>query len=131
MPDVNERLQELLFWKAGLTVELEQLKEGVINFKLFKARGEKFFDRFEGIADADAKRVKRVMVRNSIIVAALAVLLAWPVTRAWQICSDVIEIVDEWHQDHQTINSNKNPDALPAFAPSAGPIDPVAKGGSK
>ena len=91
-------------------VDHVMLKEGVANFKLFKERGNKFFDRFEAKADADEESEMRAAKKqwkrsDKIAVAAIvAVCLLAPMgyvaDKTVVFFSDLYQITQEWHAVH-------------------------------
>jgi len=101
-------VQGLLEWRARAMVEIEQLKQGVSNFRNFQERGNKFFDRFEAIADEDEKVAKKQWKRSDkiAVMAILTVVFLPPIgylsDKVVIFFGDLYQITQEWHQVHKS-----------------------------
>lgn len=81
-------------------IEHETLKQGVANFRSFQTRGNKFFDRFEAIADNDDKRRTRNLTIAGIFALLIVPLLVWAGSVILHTGMDIYRIEQQWKEAH-------------------------------
>ena len=125
MPDANEHLQDLLIWRSRVDVELDEIKQGVTNFRAFQTRCNKYFDRFEAIAYQDAKRAKRRLQIAAILAVLVIPPATWVSAQTVKFCQDLYQITQEWHDVHKTALDKKSffDPPQPAYTDSKKPQD--------
>ena len=87
-------------WKAEIMVEHLMLKEGVANFKVFKERGTKFFDRAETLWADQERRRKRTQFILSIAALFLVPLSVWGCAELVRAGITMYQIEIQWQQAH-------------------------------
>ena len=110
MPDIDElfeRLERLegvasdfREWRSGIMVEHSMLKDGVANFKEFKARGNTFFDRAEARWEADEKRRKNWLAFWGILAIFLVPLTTWGGAQIIRAGITIYQIEQDWQRAH-------------------------------
>ena len=110
MPDIDELFERLekvegiasdfREWRSAIMVEHQMLKDGVANFRSFQARGTRFFDRFEAIADSDAKRRKRNWTIAVVIGPFILAAAGWGCNKIVQAGITVYQIEEQWKEAH-------------------------------
>lgn len=76
------------------------VEKGVSNFRDFQARGTRFFDRSETLFEAAERRRKRRLILAGILAPFALAIFGFFGVKAWDLTTDVVKIVDEWHQLH-------------------------------
>ena len=81
-------------------IEHAMLKEGVANFKVFKERGTKFFDRAEILLEESEKRRKRNATLAIIIAPFILGISSWGCAKFVHVAVDIYQIEQQWKDAH-------------------------------
>jgi len=87
-------------WRATMTAEHQLLKDGVSNFRAFQARGTKYFDRAEGVWEADTRRRKRNLAISLVVIPCLLAALGWGIVQGGNLVIRILQIEQQWQQAH-------------------------------
>src|SRR5208283_4626908 len=87
-------------WRSGFMVDHEMLKDGVANFKLFKERGNKFFDSAEAVWEADEKRRTRHLTIAGIAALFVVPLAIWGGAKIVKAGVTIYKIEEQWQLAH-------------------------------
>ena len=100
--NLGRDISELASKVSRMEAELVPLKEGVSNFRLFQARGSRYFDRAEGALDATDRRRKSLGFWLKIVAPLIISAMGFVSYQVWNFTGDLVKIVHEYHESHKS-----------------------------